>query len=220
MNQSSILTKEISFDGISNALYVFFKRFFDIIASLIGLVILIPSIILVKISYMLNGDYASIFFVQDRIGKSGKLFKMIKFRTMVIDADAKLVELLKSNRKLANEYRINKKLVNDPRITRAGKFVRKISLDELPQIINVFLGQMSLIGNRPYLPREIPDMGRYYNEIIKSKPGLSGLWQTSGRSNTTFLTRLKLETYYSNHKSFRLDVELFVKTFLVVFKGL
>ena len=124
--------------------------------------------------------------------------------------------MLEENEELREEYRINKKLANDPRITKVGKILRKTSLDELPQLINIFLGQMSIIGNRPYLPREKEDMGEYFNDILKTKPGLTGYWQVSGRSNCTFSERLKLEKYYSEHCGLKMDIKIFFKTFYVV----
>ena len=117
---------------------------------------------------------------------------------------------------VAEEYQKNKKLKHDPRITKMGKFIRSTSIDELPQLINIFLGHMSFVGNRPYLPREKGDMGEYYEDIIKTKPGLTGYWQVNGRSKTTFEERLKLEKYYSNNASLKLDIKIFFKTFKVV----
>ena len=196
--------------------YLVIKRLFDIIVSTIGLIFLLPVMLIVKISYVMSGDFHSIFFVQNRIGKNGKEFKFFKFRSMVPNADEVLFKLLSEDKKLAKEYKINKKLKDDPRITKMGKVLRKASLDELPQLINVFLGDMSMIGNRPYLPREKEDMGNSFDEIVKTKPGLTGYWQVSGRSDTTFEKRLELEKYYSNHYSFKLDCYIFFKTFAVV----
>ncbi|MDE5629975.1 MAG: sugar transferase, partial [Bacilli bacterium] len=142
------------------------------------------------------------------------------FRSMVDNADEVLFEMLKKDKNVSEEYKINKKLKNDPRITKVGRFIRKVSIDELPQLVNVLKGDMSLIGNRPYLPREKEDMGRYYNDIILSKPGITGLWQTSGRSNTTFTKRCKIEAEYSKNMSLMTDIKIFFKTFIVVFKGL
>ena len=200
-------------------MYRFIKRFFDISVSLVGIIFLIPITIVIKIIYMCTGDFHSIFFSQNRIGKDGKEFKFHKFRSMVPNADEILFKLLKEDKELAKEYQINKKLKNDPRITKVGKFIRKTSIDELPQIINIFKGEMSLIGNRPYLPREKEDMGEAYKDIVKTKPGLTGWWQVSGRSNTTFEERLKLETYYSNNCSLSLDTKIFFRTFKVVLCG-
>ena len=202
-----------------NILYDFIKRTFDIFGSLIGLLLLIPMIIIVKVCYMFNKDFKSIFFVQTRIGKDGKPFKLYKFRSMVPNADEILYEILKSNSKEAEEYRLMKKMTNDPRITKVGRFIRKYSIDEFPQLINILKGDMSFIGNRPYLPREIIDMGNYYDYIIKTKPGLTGYWQVNLRSRGTFEERLMMEKYYSNHNSLKMDTEIFFKTFKVVLKG-
>ena len=139
---------------------------------------------------------------------------------MVDNADEILQNILSKDDVLALEYRVNKKFRNDPRITRVGKIIRKLSIDELPQLLNVLKGDMSLIGNRPYLPREKEDMKPYYEKIVSTKPGITGLWQTSGRSNTTFKTRCKMEADYSEDASIATDIHIFFKTFIVVFKGL
>lgn len=205
--------------GGKNSLYLFIKRCIDLSFSLVGCLFLLPVALMIKIVSLLNKDYDSIFYTQDRIGKNGKIFKLYKFRSMVPNADAILEELLKNNEDMAKEYKENKKLKEDPRITKVGKFIRKTSIDELPQLINILKGEMSLIGNRPYLPREKEDMGLYYWEIIKTKPGLTGYWQVSGRSETTFAERLDLEKYYSNNRSLALDIKIFFKTFIVVLFG-
>ena len=202
--------------GLKRKAYLIIKRLSDIIFGLIGMILLIPVTLIVKISYMLNGDFYPIIFSQRRIGKNGQEFNFYKFRTMIPNADEVLFKLLKENKKLAEEYKLNKKLKNDPRITKVGKIIRKASIDELPQMINIFFGEMSLIGNRPYLSREIEDMGDSYKDIVKTKPGLTGYWQVSGRSDTTFKKRLELEKYYSNHAGLRLDIKIFFKTFKVV----
>ena len=204
------------FSKIKRGIYLILKRTFDILISLIGLIFLLPVALVVKISYMLTGDFKSIFFVQDRIGKKGKTFKFFKFRTMVPNADEVLFKTLELDPKLMEEYTINKKLKDDPRITKAGKIIRRYSIDELPQLINIFLGDMSLIGNRPYLPREKKDMGDSFDTIVSTKPGLTGYWQVSGRSNTTFKERLKFEQEYSKCAGLRLDLKIFFKTFSVV----
>lgn len=184
-----------------------------------GVILLIPVSLVVKVVYLATGDYHSIFLRQDRIGKGGKLFKLYKFRTMVPNADEILMELLKKDKALAKEYKINKKLKKDPRITKAGDVFRRYSIDELPQFLNVLKGDMAIIGNRPYLPREKEDMGDFYKDITKTKPGLTGYWQVNGRSSIAFKERLKLEKYYSLHKSLKLDAEIFLKTFKVVLFG-
>jgi undecaprenyl-phosphate galactose phosphotransferase len=189
--------------------YKIVKRIVDLILGLIGLVFLVPVALVVKVAYILNGDFHSIFFTQERVGKNGKFFKFYKFRTMVPNADEILEKLLKEDKKAAKEYKINKKLEHDPRITKAGDFLRRLSLDELPQVINILKGDMSVIGNRPYLPREIPDMGEFHDVIVSTKPGLTGYWQVNGRSNTTFLKRLQLEREYSNIANLWLDIKIF-----------
>jgi len=167
---------------------------------------------------MVTGDFTSIFYTQERIGKNGKSFKLYKFRSMVHNADEILEEMLKDP-KINEEYKKNMKLPNDPRITKVGKLIRKTSIDELPQFINVLKGDMAVIGNRPYLPREKQDMGKYYKEIIVSRPGITGYWQTAGRNNISFRQRLKLESYYSSHMNLILDFKIFVMTFYVVLFG-
>lgn len=200
-------------------IYLIIKRLIDIICGIIGLLVLIPITLIIKIFSILNGDFGSVFFTQNRIGLDGKEFKFYKYRTMVPNADEKLFKLLEENEEAAAEYKIHKKLKNDPRITKIGKILRKTSIDELPQLINVLKGDMSLIGNRPYLPREKEDMGEYFDEIVKSKPGLTGYWQVSGRADTTFANRLNLESYYSNHMSLWMDIKIFFKTFGAVIFG-
>ena len=216
MDESITVEEAVAKENIKkNYAYLFVKRLFDIVCGLLGIVILLPISIVVKISYMLTGDFHSIFLCQKRIGKNGKEFNFYKYRSMVVNADEVLKELLKDP-KLNEEYKINKKLANDPRITKMGKVLRKASLDELPQFINVLLGNMAMIGNRPYLPREKEDMGEYFKDIVKTKPGITGYWQVSGRSDVSFKQRLKLERYYSNHQSLKLDIKIFIKTFSVV----
>lgn len=204
---------------LSKKAYFVIKRTFDIFASLIGIIVLLPLFLITIIAIKLDSKGKAIF-TQERIGLNGKLFKLYKFRSMVDNADEILQNILSRDDVLALEYRVNKKFRNDPRITRVGKIIRKLSIDELPQLLNVLKGDMSLIGNRPYLPREKEDMKPYYEKIVSTKPGITGLWQTSGRSNTTFKTRCKMEADYSEDASIATDIHIFFKTFIVVFKGL
>ena len=199
--------------------YLFCKRLFDIVCGLIGFIVLVPIIIIVKIFTLLSGDKESIFFTQNRIGQNGKEFKFYKFRSMVPNADEVLFELLKKDKELAKEYKINKKLKQDPRITKVGAILRKTSLDELPQVINILKGDMAVIGNRPYLPREKEDMGEYFNDIVSTKPGLTGLWQTSGTKKTTFAHRLLFESWYSRNMTMWLDIRIFFATFKAIIFG-
>lgn len=199
--------------------YLFCKRLFDIVCGLIGFIVLVPIIIIVKIFTLLSGDKESIFFTQSRIGQNGKEFKFYKFRSMVPNADEVLFELLKKDKELAEEYKINKKLKKDPRITKIGAILRKSSLDELPQVINILKGDMAVIGNRPYLPREKEDMGEYFDDIVSTKPGLTGLWQTAGTRKTTFAHRLLFESWYSRNMTMWLDIRIFFATFKAVIFG-
>lgn len=197
--------------------YRFVKRTFDILCSIIGVILLIPLTIIIKICYIFTGDFKSIFYTQDRVGKNGKIMHLIKYRSMVPNADEKLKELLK-NPKMKKEYDKYKKFEEDPRITPVGKFLRRLSLDEFPQFINVLIGDMSLIGPRPYLPDEVKDIGKYYDDIIKCKPGITGLWQVNGRSDTTFDKRVLLEKEYADKNGILLDTKIFFKTFKAVFQ--
>lgn len=205
--------------SLSKSLYLAFKRLFDIFASLLALILLSPVFIITIIAIRIDSKGDAIF-TQNRIGLNGKLFKLYKFRSMCLNADEKLKELLEKDQLAALEYKVNKKLKNDPRITKVGKFIRKTSIDELPQLLNVLKGDMSLIGNRPYLPREIDDMGPYYEDIVKTKPGITGYWQTSGRNKTTFKVRCKMEAEYSANISLLLDLKIFFKTFITLFRGM
>ena len=195
------------------------KRLMDICAGLCGILILIPLTVFVFVKNRKEGDKGPIFFTQNRIGKDGKEFKMYKYRTMVLGADKILEELMEKDPAIREEYTVNKKLANDPRITSAGKFLREKSLDEFPQFINVLLGQMSLIGPRPYLPREKEDMGQYYDDVVACKPGITGMWQSHGRSDVDFDHRLVLDEYYYRNWSFWLDVTLLFKTVKQVLYG-
>ena len=213
---NDISESSLNFSKVKKYCYLITKRLFDIILSLFGILFLIPLSIIIKISYILNKDYSSIFYTQTRIGKNGKEFKLYKFRSMIPNADEVLKELMDTNTDIFNEYSKNKKLKDDPRVTKVGKFIRKTSLDEFPQFINVFKGDMSIVGNRPYLPREKKDMGNYYSDIVKTKCGIVSYWAIHGRSDVSFERRLELEKYYSNHQSLKLDIEIFFRAFSVV----
>ena len=194
------------------------KRCIDILAGLIGTIILIPLTILVWIMNKINKEEGPIFYDQLRIGKNGKIFKLYKFRSMVVGADSILQEYLEKHPKEAEEYAKNKKLKNDPRITKTGKILRKTSLDEWPQFVSILTSNMSLVGPRPYLPREKEDMGEYYKYIIKVKPGLTGPWQVAGRSNLTFEERLKLDEEYASRCGNKRDIGIILKTIKKVFE--
>lgn len=198
-------------------IYYIFKRLFDIVCSLLGLIVLSPVFLIVAI--LIRRDGGKAFFKQERIGKNGKNIKIYKFRSMIVNAEKVLEELMEKDENIRNEYLTNKKLENDPRITKIGKFIRKTSIDELPQLINVLKGDMSLVGPRPYLWREKEDMGEAYNQIITCKPGITGYWQVSGRSDVSFEERVELEKYYSQHVSAWMDIKILFKTVGVVLFG-
>lgn len=190
----------------------FLKRVMDIGIGIVGGVSLIPLTILVWIKTNSEERKHGLFFTQDRIGKDGKSIKIYKYRSMVTGADKILEEMMAKDEKIREEYEKNKKLKDDPRITKIGEFLRRTSLDEFPQFINVLKGEMSFVGPRPYLPREKKDMGEYYGKIIKSKPGITGMWQTHGRSETDFEERLELDEYYYRNWSLWLDIVIIIKT--------
>ncbi len=215
MNESNVV-EEVEEETLGYSYYIP-KRIVDIIGGIVGCILLIPITIFIKIAYMLTGDFNSIFYSQVRIGKNGKLIKIYKYRSMIVNADKVLENLLKTDKEIAREYKRYKKLENDPRITKVGKFIRKTSLDEFPQFINVLKGEMSLVGPRPYLPREKEDMGEYYNTIIKCKPGITGYWQVNGRSGTDFVKRLVLDEYYYQVRCLVMDTKILLKTFTKVF---
>lgn len=194
------------------------KRTIDIIGAVVGIIALIPLTIGTFIANLISKDKGPVFYTQNRIGKDGKTFKMYKFRSMVVGADDILQEYLDSNPEAKEEYRINKKLKDDPRVTKVGKFIRKTSIDEFPQFINVLKGEMSLVGPRPYLPKEIKDMGEYYQYVIKLRPGITGLWQISGRNDVSFQQRLELDKEYLEKRSIFMDLKILIKTILKVFK--
>jgi len=209
----------LEYDGVDNRSEIhklasaFVKRAMDILGGIVGCIILIPLMGIVFISNKISeDDDGPLFFTQERIGKDGRLFTMIKFRSMVVDADEKLKQFLEENEDIKREYKIYRKLKDDPRVTHVGKFLRKTSLDEFPQFINVLVGQMSLVGPRPYLEREAKDMGKYFNIIVQHKPGITGLWQISGRSNVSFEERLELDIEYHKTQSVRKDIIILFKT--------
>ena len=188
------------------------KRGMDILGGICGTLILIPLTIGIWIANKLVKDNGPIFYTQTRIGKDGKLFKMYKYRSMVVGADEILKTYLEENEEARKEYKKYKKLKNDPRITKMGKFLRKTSLDEFPQFINVLKGDMSLVGPRPYLPREKEEINGFFKYITSCKPGITGLWQTRGRSNTTFTDRLTMDMEYYHNHSLKQDIKLIYKT--------
>lgn len=207
-----LIPKNIDRKKITIKLEKIIKRTIDILGGIFGVLLLIPLTIGIWIANKIAKDDGPIFYTQDRIGKNGKIFKMYKYRSMVVGADEKLEKYLQENEEARREYKEYKKLKNDPRITKIGRFIRKTSLDEFPQFINVLKGDMSLVGPRPYLLKEKEEINGFFNYITSCKPGITGLWQISGRSDTTFTDRLTLDmSYYYNH-SLKRDIKILYKT--------
>lgn len=201
----------------SQLMYLILKRLLDFLFGLIVLVILIPITFFIKIIYLLSGDKADIFYTQKRVGRNGKTIKILKFRTMVPDADKMLTELLKDE-KYRTEWELNQKLSNDPRITKVGAFLRKTSIDELPQAINLLKGDMSLVGPRPLTEGELEAHNglKLYQRV---KPGITGWWACNGRSNIDYRQRLELEYYYIKHFSIYIDILCVLRTIFAVIFG-
>lgn len=203
---------------IKRRLYFIIKRLFDICCSLVGMLILIPLTIIVKISYLCTGDFGSIFYRQERLGKNGVIFSLYKYRTMVKNADEILAYWLENNPDKREEYLRERKIDNDPRITKLGKFLRVASIDEFPQFINVFVGDMSLIGPRPVVPDEAENYKKNKDKFLSVRPGLTGYWASSGRNNISYDERMNMELYYVEHCSILLDIKIIWKTIIAVIK--
>ncbi|MDI6851169.1 MAG: exopolysaccharide biosynthesis polyprenyl glycosylphosphotransferase [bacterium] len=195
------------------------KRIIEVVLAVVLLPVLLPLIFLIGVAIILDSK-GPIFYSQQRIGRGGRPFKCLKFRTMYIDADLRLKEILAKDEKAREEWTKYFKLKNDPRVTRIGKFLRKTSLDELPQIFNVLKGEMSFVGPRPVLREELEkyyrEFSRYYFEV---RPGITGLWQISGRNELDYEQRVKLDVWYVLNWSLWLDFVIFVKTIKVVLSG-
>ncbi len=198
---------------------LFVKRIIDIIGSLVGILLLIPITLVVGLVNVISKENGPLFYSQERIGKNGKKFKMYKFRSMVVDADEKLKKILEEDEELRKEFLATRKLKNDPRITKMGKFLRKTSLDEFPQFINVLKGEMSLVGPRAVIDDEIELFGDKKEKFLSVKPGITGYWAANGRSNTTYEERVEMEVYYSENMSILLDLKILLKTVLSVIKA-
>ena len=218
IEKENIENREVILKQKNRIIYNAIKRIFDFILSLLAIIVLLPIFLIIAIIVRIDSKGPA-FYVQKRIGLNGKLFKIYKFRTMVVGADKKLRKYLKENPEALEEYEKYKKLNDDPRTTKMGIFLRKTSLDELPQLINIIKGEMSIVGPRPYLLKEKKDMGKYYDPIITCKPGLTCIWQVSGRSNLSFQQRLDLDMEYLNKRGIKLDIILIFKTFYKIFKS-
>lgn len=194
--------------------YRFIKRFVDIITSGLGLIILSPVFFIVSLAIKAEDPRGPIFYSQTRLGKGQRPFKMFKFRSMIVDADKKLEKLLKDNEVDGAMF----KMKEDPRITRVGKFIRKHSLDELPQLLNVLIGDMALVGQRPPLEREVADYSDYDKQRLIVKPGCTGLWQVSGRNDVDFEGMVELDLNYIENSNIFYDIGILFRTVAIVIK--
>ena len=188
------------------------KRILDFTVSLIALIILSPLLLIISI-LIATTSKGPVIFKQDRVGKDGKIFKMYKFRSMVVNAEELKAQLEKHNEMNGPMFKIK----NDPRITKVGRFIRKTSIDELPQLINVLKGEMSLVGPRPSLPKEVKEFEPWMLERLNVLPGLTCYWQVMGRNEIEFNEWMKLDIKYVKERNFLLDLKLIFKTFFVLF---
>ena len=195
--------------------YKIIKRFLDFIFAFLLIILFIPLFLIIGILIKISSK-GSIIYIQKRIGKNNTSFSCYKFRTMHPKSKYLLKKILVKNKDFKNQFSETRKIVNDPRITRFGKFLRFSSLDELPQIFNVLIGDMSFIGPRPIVKSEIKKYGKEFGKVFSIKPGISGLWQVSGRNNLSYDKRVELDINYSENINFLLDIKIFIRTIVVI----
>lgn len=216
LNRNLEINNSKKIDVVNNKenklVYNFLKRTIDIIGSLCGLILLSPLLIVVGMLIKLDSK-GPIIFAQKRVGLNGREFKMYKFRSMVVNAE-ELKDKLKENNEMSGPMF---KMKDDPRITKIGKFIRKTSIDELPQLFNVLKGDMSLVGPRPSLPKEVKEFEPWMLKRLEVRPGLTCFWQVMGRNSIDFEDWMKLDIRYVNERSLWLDIKLIFKTFFVLF---
>jgi lipopolysaccharide/colanic/teichoic acid biosynthesis glycosyltransferase len=193
-------------------------RAFDILFAAVVLLAVAPALLLLIIALQIDSP-GPIFFVQERVGRRGELFPCLKLRTMVVDARERLQNLLESSPHARAEWERDHKLKDDPRVTRLGRFARVFSLDELPQLANILAGHMSVVGPRPIVEEEIWRYGPCFDVYCSVRPGLTGLWQVSGRNNTTYEERVMLDSQYARQKSLAADLGIIWRTFAVVVRA-
>jgi exopolysaccharide biosynthesis polyprenyl glycosylphosphotransferase len=196
----------------NNLVYIFLKRVIDIVFSILGIIVLAPLMLIVMILIKLESK-GPVFFGQNRVGLNGKQFKMYKFRSMVVNAEDLLDKLHDKNEMSGPMF----KMKDDPRITKVGKFIRKTSIDELPQLFNVLIGEMSLVGPRPNLPKEVIQFSEGQKQKLIVKPGITCYWQVMGRNNIDFERWVELDIKYIKERSLWLDLKLILRTFTVLF---
>lgn len=194
--------------------YKYTKRILDIVISTIGFIVLLPIFGMIALCVKLDSR-GPVFFKHKRIGKNGKEIYIYKFRTMVKNAEDMIKDFTPEQ---AKEFRKNYKLKDDPRITKVGKVLRKTSLDELPQLLNIIKGELSIIGPRPVIKEELEKYGDNKKKFLSVTPGLTGYWAANGRSCTSYEERMDLELYYVDNMSFKLDIKILIKTALTVLK--
>lgn len=195
-------------------MYDFVKRLADFIIAGVAIIILLPAFFIIGLLIKIDSRGPAVFS-HERIGKYGKKIKVYKFRSMVINAEEVLKNFSPEQKK---EFEKNFKLENDPRITRMGNFLRKTSLDELPQLFNIFRGDMSIVGPRPIITKEIDKYGEYAEKLFSVKPGLTGYWQANGRSDTSYAERVQMDMFYIDNRSLGLDIKIIFKTMISVIK--
>lgn len=192
------------------------KRLFDIVFSLSVLILFAPIYLVLALLIAISSP-GPIFYLQERVGRNYKRFGCIKFRTMIVNADEVLRQMMETDQALRQEFADNFKLKHDPRITWIGRFLRVTSLDEFPQFWNVLKGDMSVVGPRPLVPEELYMYGGHMDKVLTIKPGITGLWQVSGRNDIPYERRVKIDVYYVNFRNFWLDLWIIIKTLGVVF---
>lgn len=210
-NVQSIVEQRALFDNVSN-FYLVIKRLVDICGAFLGIILFSPIFVITTILIKLSSP-GKVFFIQDRNGYKGKVFKMYKFRSMVDNAEL-LIDNLEDKNEVSGPMF---KMKDDPRITKIGRFIRKTSIDELPQLFNVLMGDMSIVGPRPPLPREIVKYESWHNLRLSVKPGLTGLWQVSGRNSVGFEEMVRLDLKYIRERSLKYDLKIILKTVPVIF---
>ena len=215
LNGAAFTGVETSVVARNKPIYLICKRMTDFVLALLGLAILSPVFLIVAPLIKWDDPKGTVFFGQDRVGKDGELFKMYKFRSMYVDAEERLANLLEHNEVSGAMF----KMKEDPRVTKIGACIRKCSIDELPQLFNVLMGDMSLVGPRPALIREVAEYTSYDKQRLLVKPGISGLWQVSGRSRLTFAQMVALDLEYVTTRSYWMDIKILFKTVIVVCKG-
>jgi Undecaprenyl-phosphate galactose phosphotransferase WbaP len=194
------------------------KRVIDLLGTVIGGALILPLLATLALLVHLESG-GPVFYRDRRMGRDGKLFSCLKFRTMVSDAETLLQRMLTEDDGMREEYFRYHKLRDDPRVTRVGRFLRKTSMDELPQLWNVLKGEMSLTGPRPYLPRESEEIGITQGEILRVPPGMTGPWQVAGRNETFFSDRVRMDAYYVRDWSVWLDIVLMARTVQTLMRG-